>query len=240
MNLDPFYSNPANAAMPYLQQIPGTITPYFQPYINAGSDSLNTLIKQYQTLLNNPGQIISSAGAGYQKSPGYQFQYNEGMNGANAAAAAGGTLGTPEHQQEAASLSSNLANQDYQKYLEQALGLYGEGLKGEQGINQMGFKASTNLAEDLASNLASEGSLAFQGAEGQNAANGSMVKLASMAAGGLLGGVPGAAAMGGIPGYGNSGGSLGGSNNNPAFISSLASLLSQLGPEIFTAGSFFA
>jgi hypothetical protein len=186
MNLDPFYSNPANAAMPYLQQIPGTITPYFQPYIDAGGDSLNTLIKQYQTLLNNPGQVINSAGAGYQQSPGYQYQYNQGINGANAAAAAGGTLGTPEHQQEAASMSSNLANQDYQKYLQQALDLYGQGLKGEQGINHMGFNASTDLAKSLASNLQSEATLGYTGQSGQNMANSQMIGLLASVLGGFL------------------------------------------------------
>jgi hypothetical protein len=193
MNLDPFYNNPADAAMPYLEKIPGTIKPYFQPYIDSGNDALSTLMQQYKMLINNPGAEISKSGAGYTQSPGYQYEYNSGINAANTAAAAGGSLGTSEHQQEAASVATNLSNEDFQQYLQEALGLYGKGLSGEEGLNKMGYQASSTLAEDLASNLASEGSLAFQGQAGQNAANGSMIKLLATALGGLFAGVPGAA-----------------------------------------------
>jgi hypothetical protein len=194
MNLDPFYSNPANAAMPYLQQIPGTITPYYQPYINAGNDALNTLIKQYSTLLNNPGQIISQAGSGYQESPGYQYNYNAAENANNAAAAAGGSLGTTEHQNEAASTATNLANEDYQTYLNQALGLYSKGLQGEQGLNTQGYNASNSLATSLGNNLESEAGLAYNGVASQNAANSGVLKDITGLTAGLLG------ATGGVSG----------------------------------------
>jgi hypothetical protein len=249
MNLDPFYSNPANAAMPYLQQVPGTITPYFQPYVDAGQGALQTLLQNYQQLLNNPGALISQVGSGYQQSPGYQYTQNSAMNAANAAAAAGGSLGTTQHQQEAAQQSADIANQDYQQYLNQALGLYGAGLQGEQGINKMGYQASSELAQDLASNLASEGSLAFQGAQGQNAANASMVGLASAGIGGLLGGVPGAQIGAGLGGYGATPGAMGGMGGMGGMGSKppggsqnsfLSSLLKLLGPQLFGEGSFFS
>jgi hypothetical protein len=242
MNLDPFYSNPANAAMPYLQQIPGTITPYFQPYINAGQSALQTLMQNYNQLLTNPGATINQIGQGYQTQPGYDYAQKSGMNAANAAAAAGGSLGTPEHQQEAAQQSEDIANQFYQQYLNQALGLYGKGLQGEEGINQMGYGASTELAQDLGSNLASEGSLAFQGAQGQNAANGSMVGLAATALGGLLGGIPGAAIGGSLLGSGATSSSVGGMGKMGATMpggsqnSFLSSLLKFL-PQLFGSGS---
>lgn len=162
------YKNPADAAMPYFNQIPGTITPYYQPYINAGNQALSTLMKQYQTLLSNPDAIMKLAGSGFQSSPGYQYQYNQGMNAANQAAASGGMLGTPYHQQDAANMASNLANQDYYNYLNHALGLYNTGLSGEQGINEMGFKASDSLASGLASNLSNEAGLAYQGQMNNN------------------------------------------------------------------------
>ena len=237
MNLDPFYNDPSKAAMPYLNQIPGTITPYFQPYINSGQDALKTLMSQYQQLLQNPGGTISQIGAGYHQSPGYNYAQSSAMNAANTAAAAGGSLGTPQHQQEAAQQSADIANQDYQQYLNQALGLYGTGLKGEEGLNQMGFKASDELATDLASNLASQASLAFQGAEGQNAANGGIMKLGAAGLGGLLGGIPGAAIGMGLPGYGNAMGGAGssGATNNGSSLSGLSSLISALLPSIFMA-----
>lgn len=171
MNLDPFYKNPASSAMNYFNQVPGTITPYYQPYIDSGNQSLNTLMSQYNKLLSNPQAILSLAGNGYQQSPGYKYQYNQGMNAANAAAASGGMLGTPQHQQDAAAMSENLADKDYQQYLQENLGLYGQGLQGMSGINSMGYNASNELANALAANLMNQGNMAAWGQENQNQAN---------------------------------------------------------------------
>lgn len=164
-------TNPADAAMPYLQQVPGTITPYYQPYINSGNQALSTLMQQYNTLLTNPGAIMSLAGSGYQQSPGYQYEYNQGMNAANSAAAAGGMLGTPYEQQDAAAMATNLANQDYYQYLNSALGLYGQGLSGEEGVNKMGYGASNELASALGTNLNNEAGLAYAGQASMNKEN---------------------------------------------------------------------
>ena len=171
MNLNPFYDNPADSGMNYLNQIPGTITPYYQPYIDAGNQSLNTLMGQYNNLLSDPGAVMSMAGSGFQQSPGYQYQYDQGMNAANSAAASGGMLGTPYHQQQAASTAEGLANQDYYNFLNHSLGLYNQGLSGMQGINQMGYGASNELAQSLAGNLQSQAGMAYAGQGNQNQAN---------------------------------------------------------------------
>ncbi len=185
------YTNPANTAMPYLNQVPGTISPYYQPYIDAGNQSLSTLMQQFNTLLTDPGAIMQMAGSGYQQSPGYQYQYNQGMNAANSAAAAGGMLGTPYEQQDAASMANNLANQDYQQYLNQTLDLYGKGLSGEEGIDSQGYNASNELATGLATNLNNQAGLAYNGQVNQNQHNAAMMNA-------LIGG--GAAALGGTIG----------------------------------------
>src|SRR5689334_20220257 len=114
------YNNPADSAMPYLEKVPGTITPYYQPYIDQGQNSLSTLMNQYNTLINNPAAVMQMAGSGYQQSPGYQYEYDSAMNAQNSAAAAGGMLGTPYHQENAANTAADVANQDYQQYLDQA------------------------------------------------------------------------------------------------------------------------
>ncbi len=44
--------NPANAASKYLDQIPGAIKPYYDPYINAGKGALDELGSQYGQLTN--------------------------------------------------------------------------------------------------------------------------------------------------------------------------------------------
>lgn len=160
--------NPADAAMLYLEQIPGTIKPYYNPYINAGQGALTNLQQQYQSLLRNPGSFLSSLMKGYQQSPGYQFNMNQAMNASNNAAGAGGMLGTPAHQQQSATLASNLASQDYNNYLSQILQMYFGGLHGEEGLNQMGYGASNELANSLGNNLMNQGNLAFQGQANQN------------------------------------------------------------------------
>jgi hypothetical protein len=175
MNLNPFkgpsFNNPADSGMKYLDQIPGTISPYYQPYVNAGQNSLSTLMNQYNTLLTNPGQTMNMLGSGFQQSPGYQFQMNQGMNAANSAAAAGGMLGTGAHQVNSANIASNLANQDYYNYLNKTLGLYGQGLSGTEGLNQMGYGASNELAQSLAGNLMNQAGMAYSGTQNQNQAN---------------------------------------------------------------------
>ena len=165
------YTNPANVGLPYLEQIPGTVTPYFQPYIDAGSSALNTLMNQYNTLLTNPGSTMNMLGSGFQASPGYQYQVNQGLYGANNAAAAGGMLGTAANQTNDAAISSNLANQDYYNYLNHTMGLYNQGLQGMQGINQMGYAASDQLADALAKTLMSEAGMTYAGTAGQNQYN---------------------------------------------------------------------
>ena len=161
--------NPADAGMGYLDQIAPTISPYYQPYIDAGQQALGGLMGEYGSLMNDPAARMNQIGSSFQQSPGYGFQYNQGMNAANAAAGAGGMAGTPAHQQEAATMAQNLANQDYYNYLGNATGYYNQGLQGMSGINQMGYGASNELAQSLMSALMSQGGMAYAGQENANA-----------------------------------------------------------------------
>jgi len=161
-------TNPANAAMPYLQQVPDTITPYYDPYINAGQDALGTLQGQYNTLLTNPASIMQLLGGSYQQSPGYQYDYNQSQNAAMNAAAAGGYVGTPANQSEAANAAYGVSNQDYWDYVNHVEKLYGMGLSGEEGLNKMGYNASDSLAQALGQNLNSQAGLAYAGQANKN------------------------------------------------------------------------
>jgi|HubBroStandDraft_1064217.scaffolds.fasta_scaffold00305_38 hypothetical protein len=165
--------NPAEAAQPYLEKIPGTIKPYYQPYINAGSSSIPTLQSQFKQLINNPQQLLSNFGQGYEKSPGYQFSVDQATKAANQAAAAGGMVGSPAEQQALAGQITGLANQDYYNYLNKVLGLYGQGLQGYEGLYQGGLTSSNALANLLAENLQNQAGLAYAGQANQNQANGS-------------------------------------------------------------------
>jgi hypothetical protein len=187
------YTNPADAGMPYLNQIGSTVSPYYQPYINAGQGALNTLMGQYGSLIGGPGGFLNSIGKDFQQSPGYNFQVNQATNAANRAAAAGGMAGSPMEQQNLASTVNGLANQDYYNWLNNATGLYKTGLTGMSGINQMGFNASGDLATDLANMLMSQANMAYAGQANQNQAQqgqqGGIWGLLGSAAGNMLPGI---------------------------------------------------
>jgi hypothetical protein len=154
------WQNPADAAMPYMNQI----APNFNPYIKSGQDALPNLQKQYDMLTNNPGAMMNQMGQNFQQSPGYNFQLNQGMNAINHAAAAGGTLGTPMEQQNAANMAGGFANQDYYNWLNHSMNMYGAGLQGQQGMAQMGLQAG----DDMSNALMSQANLAYAGAQNQN------------------------------------------------------------------------
>jgi hypothetical protein len=167
-------SNPYDAASQYYNKIPGAVSPLYAPYQQAGQGALKQLQGQYGSLINDPGAMYNRVASGYQQSPGYNWQLNQGLNAANNAAAAGGMLGSPQHQQQSATVAEGLANQDYYNYLQNALGSqqhqYGLGLEGLQGLNTQGYGANDQLANIMYSMLAGQGQNAFAGqaAENQN------------------------------------------------------------------------
>lgn len=166
--------NPYDAGKNYYDKIPGTIKPYFDPYINAGHNAMDVTQGQYGSLINDPSGMFNKFANGYQKSPGFDWQMNQGMNAANNAAAAGGMAGSPQHQQQAATMAEGLANQDFYNYMSHVLGLYGTGLQGEQGISTTGYQASDQLAGGLANSLMNQGNTAFAGQAAQNKSQGDM------------------------------------------------------------------
>lgn len=151
-------SNP----MSYLQQIPGQITPYYQPYMDAGTGAMSNLQSQYGQLINDPGAKFNQMGQSFQQSPGFNFAMQQALQGSNHAAASGGMAGSPEHEQENQTMATNLANQDYYNYMNNVTGLYGEGLHGEQDMMHQGYKATQSLTDQIAQALAAESALSYK------------------------------------------------------------------------------
>jgi hypothetical protein len=192
MNLNPFsglFKNPADSAMPYMSNIPGMIKPIYDPYMDAGKQSLATLMGQYGSLINDPNKIMNMLSSGYKQSPGYQFQMNQGMNAANNAAAAGGMIGTPSHQNQSASIASNLANQDFMNYLGSMMGLYDKGLGGMGEINKMGYGASNEYGNTLGNNQLNMANMAYLGRANQNSSNSNLFNNLLGLGGSVLGGL---------------------------------------------------
>lgn len=178
--------NPADSAMPYLNQISGMLPQYFQPWMSAGQQALPQLQQQYGQLLNNPTGVMNGIGSTFHQSPGYQWQTNQALGAANRASAAGGMLGSPAEQQSIAGTVNQMANQDYYNYLNHGMQMYGMGLQGQQGLAQMGYGASANLGDDLASTLMSQAQLAYSGQSDVNQGRFGMLGSVMGAGGGLL------------------------------------------------------
>jgi len=190
--------NPADVANQYLQGIPGMAKPYYEPYQQAGSGALTDLQNRYKGLMS--GDVQGQLGQGYQQSPGYQRALQEALTAGTNAAAAGGMLGSPLHQEQNMKLAGDIASKDYGDYMNRQMGLYGLGLGGEEGINKMGYDSNTGMADLLANIQAMQAQYGYAGQAGQNQAKskgwGDLIGGLGMAAGSFLGG-PAGGAIGG-------------------------------------------
>jgi len=175
------------SANPYLEKMQQGTDRYLQPYIGAGQNAMGSLQGQYQNLMNDPGAMMNRFGAGYQQSPGYQYNVDQATNASNNAAAAGGYIGSPQQQEYMANQIGGIASQDYNQYLNNAMGLYGQGLQGMGDINRMGFQASGQGQQTMSDMLKSQAELAYMNAANKKQSKGGLFG----GLGGLLGGVGG-------------------------------------------------
>lgn len=179
-------NNAGDAASQYYNQIPDVLKQYLKPYADRGNAIYPQLQGQYDQLLHDSGGLLNHLGQGYQQSPGYQFQLNQALNAGNRASAAKGMLGSPMQQQQAQQTGTQLANQDFNQYLSRVLGLYGQGLSGEQNIYSTGAGMSGNLGENLANSLMSQGNLAYSNANNKNQMNQQLLGMLAGLATGFL------------------------------------------------------
>lgn len=163
--------NPADAAMGDLNKIEGKVTPQYQPYINAGQNAMPGYQDIMHQLLSNPQEFMKMLGGGYQESPGYQWKKNQGLGAINNASAAGGMLGTPQHEQEAGELAGHLADQDFNEYMDRVLKGLGMGAAGTEGIINRGQTASSSLADKLAEILGTKAQYKYAGQAAENQGN---------------------------------------------------------------------
>lgn len=168
------YDNPADSASPYLDKIPSTLSPYYQPYIGAGQRALPTLEQNYMGMINSPGDLYKRLGEGYSRSPGYGYAMREGRNAIDQAAAAGGMLGSSDHQRNAGQMAMDLSNADFEKYMQAMNNYYGAGISGEEGLNKMGYDAGSAYGDILGTNLMNQADLAYNRTANSNQANADM------------------------------------------------------------------
>lgn len=180
--------DPSKEANKYLNKIPGMAQQQYNPYINAGQRQLPGLEEQYAMMMGNPGDFINKMGEGYKQSPGFDFALKQALQGSSNAMAAGGMAGSPMHEQQNMELATGLANQDYNNWLQTALGQHTQGLAGSQGLYQGGMNASDALARMLADTYGSQASNAYSGAQsGNNAMMGALGALGGIGLGAATG-----------------------------------------------------
>lgn len=176
---DSLFGGGEDDASQYLEQIEPMLRENYQPYIDAGQRQGSTMEQQIAMLLNDPSFVMNLVQQGYSKSPGYQFNFDQAMMGANNAAAAGGALGSSGHMYGSQKVASGLASQDFQDYMRNALGLYNTGINSAQNMYNTGFDASKNLSSGLANTYGSQANLAYTAGQNQQNLFGDIVGIAS-------------------------------------------------------------
>lgn len=199
--------NPADAAMPYLNQIPGMEKGYLEPYINRGNQAANTLTPQFNQMTQDPSAFLEGIMKNYEPSRGFQLKRDEMLKAAGNTAAAGGMRGSLGDISNESRISDVLMGDDMQQWLQNVLGIQGTGQQGLGHQFDKGFDASTSLSSDLSNVLGTQAGLAFQGQANQNQSRSDLLS-------GLI------KALGGIGGFalpGKNAGTIGGSIYNKFF-----------------------
>jgi hypothetical protein len=161
-------SNPSDAANPFINQIPGTIKPYMEPYINRGNSAYDVMNPQLTSMAQDPAAYLEQLMGRYQPSKSYNLRRDEALQAAGNTAAAGGMRGSLQDITNSSRITDSLLGDDMQQWLNNVLGIQGTGLKGQQDLYNTGFSASQGLSSDLSNVLGTQGQLAFQGAANQN------------------------------------------------------------------------
>lgn len=161
--------NPADTANHYLNQIPGQVNNYLGHYVQQGKEVNPVLQNQSTNMYTHPNDFYNQIGSGYKESPGYKFALEQALNAANNASSAGGMTGTGQHAQQNAQVASDIASQDYQKYIENVMNLLGIGQKGLQGLSDQGYGASTHSSDTITDTLGAQGQYGYAGQAGKNA-----------------------------------------------------------------------
>lgn len=162
------YSNPADDAMPYLDAIPGTVTPEYDPYIKLGQGAARMSAPVYAQRVNDPAAAQNNLMSGYKTSDSYNYNQKLLTDQQAGTAAAGGFTGTPYDVTQQANTTAGLLSNDEQEYYDNNLQLQNSGLNAGMHYFDTGYQASDTLANLLANNLAAQSGLAYQGAAYQN------------------------------------------------------------------------
>lgn len=188
--------NPMDAANQYLDKIPGEAHNTYDDYINQGKESGKNAHDAFEEMMKDPQAFLDKLTSGYKESDSYKYQAGKIGNAMSNTAAAGGIAGTPLDQANQGEVLQGLLSADQQQYLQNVLGRYDLGLKGEQDEATRGYDSSGKLNDIISGGLNQQGGLAFNDAQQKNKQQQEFMSFLTKAlgagAGALFGGPAGA------------------------------------------------
>ena len=167
--------NPYKAAEPYLKQIGPMAQERLNPNIERGNRSYESLEPLYERFANNPAEYLNELQQSYKPSTGYAFREKKALDAARNAAAAGGYLGTPYHQAQAAELAANIGGEDMHQWVQNVLGIQGAGIGGQQGFAEQGYNSNNDLTSILGNALGTQAQNAFGKRDWKNERRGNLI-----------------------------------------------------------------
>lgn len=182
-----FFGGHHKSANDYIDEIPGTVKPYLDPYIGAGGDAYNKMHPVYDQMTSDPVAFLEAIMKGYAPSRGFQLQKDQMLKAAGNSAAAGGVRGNISDIGNEARISDMLMGKDMQDWLGNILGIQKSGLEGESHLYDTGFDASKSLSDSLANALGTRATLKFQQDREDKKANSDFLSGLGGLAGGALG-----------------------------------------------------
>jgi len=205
-------NNAADAAMPYLNQVPGIGQQNYAPYNQQGLGAFQQAGGIYGQQAQDPSAFLNDLYSKYSMSGGYQMKMQDALKAAQGASAAGGYAGTPEDIKDQMRMAQNIGDEGFQQYYNNAMGIQNTGLQGLSHQGDVGFNGAGQLSDYLANAYGNQASAAYAGQaqQNQNKSNfmNQIMQLGGTLGGAYLGGPAGAAIGGSLMG--------GGQQNNPS------------------------
>jgi len=156
--------NPADAAMPYLNQARQIGEQNVSPYMQQGLDAQQGLSSVYNQQAKDPSAFLNQVMSNYNPSEGYKYKQQEMLKGARNSAAHGGFSGTDFDQQGQADMIRGLLGGDMQQFIQNALQSQQQGMYGAEAQSNRGMQA----ADWMGNLLGNQGQLAYQGQAQKN------------------------------------------------------------------------
>lgn len=192
------YTNPANAAMPYLANIGSKADINYLPYMAYGLSSMGQYAGNASNWANPQGAMnnYNTIAAGYSASPYAQYQDQQMQEAAAQAGAASGMAGTPSQQAALANQINQINSRDEQQYINSILGTQQQGQQDLGNLTHLGFNAANEDTNDWIKQYMEQAGLQYSGQMNQNAFN------AKPSAGDIFGTVLGLGGLGYLLGSG--------------------------------------